>query len=337
MRWHRAGFRHDWRWKSRSFGGRPQIDADLRALIRRMSVDNPLWGAPRIHGELLKLGFEVAQSSVAKYMVKRCGPPSQGWCTFLRHHAPDIAAMDLFVVPSIGLDLLYALVIVRLARRDLVWINVTTHPTADWITTSASSRISLRTCCQCRRNSRCLPIAAMYSHASRIVRSMPPSFVGRGGMSFLERYAGGRAARQDDSRVVILVIILLAIGASFVATGGLLAEAKDAPHRTLNLGLAAATIIVAAAGHPGGLHASLRTRILSSERWPAGLCRRARFSGRSKPGLLGVLLFRDLVWGSITDVRCVDLRRLATLHAIISFSFNTAVLALAINLAASMI
>ena len=91
-----------------------------------MSVDNPLWGAPRIHGELLKLGFEVAQSSVAKYMVKRCGPPSQGWCTFLRHHAPDIAAMDLFVVPSIGFDLLYALVIVQLARRDLVWINVTT-------------------------------------------------------------------------------------------------------------------------------------------------------------------------------------------------------------------
>src|SRR5438105_5205213 len=133
VHWHRAGFRHYWRWKSRSFGGRPQIDADLRALIRRMSVDNPLWGAPRIHGELLKLGFEVAQSSVAKYMVKRCGPPSQGWCTFLRNHAPDIAAMDLFVVPSIGFDLLYALVIVRLARRDLVWINITSHPTAEWI------------------------------------------------------------------------------------------------------------------------------------------------------------------------------------------------------------
>src|SRR5207249_302796 len=105
VRWHRAGFRHYWRWKSRSFGGRPQIDADLRALIRRMSVDNPLWG----------------------------GPPCQGWCTFLRNHAPDIVAMDLFVVPTIGFDLLYALVIVRLARRDLVWINVTTHPTADWI------------------------------------------------------------------------------------------------------------------------------------------------------------------------------------------------------------
>src|SRR5947209_4989463 len=133
IRWHRAGFRRYWRWKSRSLGGRPQIDADLRALIRRMSVDNPPWGAPRIHGELLKLGFEVAQSSVAKYMVKRCGPPSQGWCTFLRNHAPDIAAMDLFVVPTIGFNLLYALVIVRLARRELVWINVTTHPTADWI------------------------------------------------------------------------------------------------------------------------------------------------------------------------------------------------------------
>src|SRR6266700_7463702 len=78
VRWHRAGFRDYWRWKSRSFGGRPQIDADLRALIRRMSVDNPLWGAPRIHGELLKLGFEVAQSSVAKYMVKRSWPPVGG-------------------------------------------------------------------------------------------------------------------------------------------------------------------------------------------------------------------------------------------------------------------
>src|SRR5438067_8016844 len=133
VRWHRAGFRRYWRWKSRSLGGRPQIAADLRALIRRMSAENPLWGAPRIHGELLKLGFEVAQSSVAKYMVKRCGPPSQGWRTFLRNHAPDIAAMDLFVDPTIGFDLLYVLVVVRLARRDLVWIDATPHPTAEWI------------------------------------------------------------------------------------------------------------------------------------------------------------------------------------------------------------
>jgi transposase InsO family protein len=133
VRWHRAGFRRYWCWKSRPFGGRPQISAELRALIRRMSIENPLWGAPRIHGELLKLGFEVAQSSVAKYMVKRGGPPGQGWRTFLRNHAPDIAAMDLFVVPTIGFSLLYAFVIVRLDRRDLVWTNVTTNPTAEWI------------------------------------------------------------------------------------------------------------------------------------------------------------------------------------------------------------
>ena len=133
VRWHRAGFRRYWRWKSRSRAGRPPIDADLRALIRRMSVDNPLWGAPRIHGELLKLGFDVAQSSVAKYMAKRAGPPSQSWLTFLHNHAPNIAAMDLFVVPSIGFDLLYVLVIVGLERRDLVWINVTAHPAAEWI------------------------------------------------------------------------------------------------------------------------------------------------------------------------------------------------------------
>jgi hypothetical protein len=92
-----------------------------------------LWGAPRIHGELLTLGFEIAQSSVAKYMVEPPGPPSQGWRTFLRNHALDIAAMGLFVVPTVGFDLLYAFVIVRLGRRELVWINVTTNPTAEWV------------------------------------------------------------------------------------------------------------------------------------------------------------------------------------------------------------
>src|SRR6201998_3398665 len=133
LRWHRAGFRCYWRWKSRRRGGRPPVETELRALIRRMSIENPLWGAPRIHGELLKLGFEVAQSSVAKYMVKRRVPPSQGWRIFLHTHAPDIAAMDLFVVPTIGFDLLYRFISARLDRRELVWINVTTNPTAEWI------------------------------------------------------------------------------------------------------------------------------------------------------------------------------------------------------------
>src|SRR6266581_6359236 len=133
MRWHRAGFRRYWRWKSRNLGGRPKIAADLRALIRRISVENKLWGAPRIHGELLKLGFAVAQSTVAKYMASNGGPSGQSWGTFLRNHMPHIAAMDLFVVPTIGFKLLYVLVIVRLARRELAWINVTAHPTAEWI------------------------------------------------------------------------------------------------------------------------------------------------------------------------------------------------------------
>lgn len=133
VRWHRAGFRRYWRWKSGSVGGRPRINADLRTLIRRMSIENVLWGAPRIQGELLKLGFSVAQSTVAKYMAKSGDPPGQSWGTFLRNHAPHIAAMDLCVVPTIGFGLLYVLVIVRLARRDLVWISVTAHPTSEWV------------------------------------------------------------------------------------------------------------------------------------------------------------------------------------------------------------
>jgi transposase InsO family protein len=133
VRWHRVGFRYYWRWKSRSREGRPPIETDLRLLIRRMNKENPLWGAPRIHGELLKLGFQVAQSTVAKYMIKRCGPPSQGWRTFLHNHVPDVGAVDMFVVPTIGFKLLYAIVIMRLDRRRLVWTNVTTNPTAEWI------------------------------------------------------------------------------------------------------------------------------------------------------------------------------------------------------------
>src|SRR5215510_1419515 len=133
IRWHRLGFRAYCRWRSRNRVGRPKISTELRALIREMSRANSLWGAPRIHGELLKLGFDVAQSTVAKYMVRRRGPPSQGWKTFLRNHVPHIGAIDLFVVPTVGFKLLYGLVIIRLQRRHLVWINVTANPTADWI------------------------------------------------------------------------------------------------------------------------------------------------------------------------------------------------------------
>ena len=133
VRWHRRGFRRFWRWKSRRRAGRPAVSSEIRSLVRQMSRENSLWGAPRIHGELLKLGIDTSQSSVAKYMERRRGPPSQSWRTFLRIHAPHIAAVDLFVVPTIGFKLLYGLAILRLDRRRLVWTNVTANPTAEWI------------------------------------------------------------------------------------------------------------------------------------------------------------------------------------------------------------
>lgn len=131
--WHRAGFRAYWRWKSRPLGGRPTVSCEIRKLIREMSFSNPLWGAPRIHGELLKLGIDVGQTTVAKYMARRRRPPDQGWKTFLSNHTHGIAAMDMFVVPTVSFRLLYGLLILQHARRELIWLGVTTHPTAAWI------------------------------------------------------------------------------------------------------------------------------------------------------------------------------------------------------------
>jgi len=133
IRWHRRGLRAYWRWKSRRLGGHPRIDREIRDLIRRMSKENPLWNAPRIHGELLMLGIEVAESTVARYMARRHGPPSQGWKTFLHNHAAGIASIDLFVVRTISFKLLYGLVILHHARRRLVTISVTSNPTAEWV------------------------------------------------------------------------------------------------------------------------------------------------------------------------------------------------------------
>ena len=131
IRWHRQGFRAYWRWKSRSRAGRPTVSLEIRELIREMSRANCLWGAPRIHGELLKLGIEIAQSTVAKYMIRRSRRPGQGWKTFLRNHAGGIAAADLFVVPTIGFKLLYGLVILGHGRRRLIHHAVAAQPTAE--------------------------------------------------------------------------------------------------------------------------------------------------------------------------------------------------------------
>src|SRR5512133_2165406 len=110
LRWHRCGLRAYWRWKSRARPGRPRVERELRDLIRRMSEENPLWGAPRIHGELLKLGFKLAESTVSKYMMRRRGPPSQTWRTFLRNHADGIASVDFLIVPTLTFERLFVFV-----------------------------------------------------------------------------------------------------------------------------------------------------------------------------------------------------------------------------------
>ncbi len=133
IRWHRTGFRLYWRWKSRSRGGRPKVPLEIRRLIREMSLANRLWGAPRIHGELLKLGIDVAQSTVAKYMAKSGRGRSQTWKTFLQNHAAGISAMDFLIVPTIGFKLLFVLVLLRHQRRRLISLTVTANPTSEWI------------------------------------------------------------------------------------------------------------------------------------------------------------------------------------------------------------
>ncbi len=131
VRWHRQGFRYYWRWKSRR-RGRPRIDPDIRHLIQRMCRANPLWGAPRIHGELLKLGIDVSEATVSKYMIKRHEPPSQTWRTFLENHAKEIIALDFFTVPTVTFRILFVLIILSYDRRRILHVNVTAHPTAAW-------------------------------------------------------------------------------------------------------------------------------------------------------------------------------------------------------------
>ncbi len=133
VRWHRKGFRLYWTWKSRPRqGGRPAIDPDVRKLIRTMSRNNIGWGAPRIHGELKMLGIEISESTVAKYMIRHCNPPSQTWRTFLENHATELVSVDFFTVPTATFRILYVLVILHHERREIVHFNVTEHPTAQW-------------------------------------------------------------------------------------------------------------------------------------------------------------------------------------------------------------
>ena len=130
--WHRAGWRLYWRWRSNAGRGRPKVPADVRALIYRMSLENPLWGAPRIHGELLKLDYDICESSISKYMARRSGPPTQTWQTFIRNHLTEIAAIDFFTVRTATFRTLYVFLVLSLDRRRVVHFNVTPDPSAAW-------------------------------------------------------------------------------------------------------------------------------------------------------------------------------------------------------------
>ena len=130
---HRKGFRLFWTWKvRRGKPGRPPVSKDIRELIRKMSRENPLWGAPRIHGELLKLGIDIGETSVSKYMVRRRKPPSQTWRTFLNNHVKSLVSVDFFTVPAVRFQVLYVFLVLAHDRRRILHFGVTAHPTAEW-------------------------------------------------------------------------------------------------------------------------------------------------------------------------------------------------------------
>ncbi|WP_292534208.1 integrase core domain-containing protein [Methylocystis sp.] len=132
VQWHRKGFRLYWRWRSRRLG-RPRASTEIRDLVRRMSLANPLWGVPRIHGELLKLGIEISQATVGRYLPWRPKAPSPTWRSFLHNHLTDIAAIDMFVVATATFRLLYALIVLGHDRRRIIHFAVTQNPTQGWL------------------------------------------------------------------------------------------------------------------------------------------------------------------------------------------------------------
>src|ERR1035438_8783868 len=133
IKWHRTAFRIFWRWKSQYKGGRPKISREVIALIKQMANENPDWGAPRIHGELMKLGFNICESTVQRYMLKK-GKRNNGqnWKTFLKNHSKEIISIDFLTVPTINFKLLHVIVVVEHYRRKLIYFNVTMNPTAEW-------------------------------------------------------------------------------------------------------------------------------------------------------------------------------------------------------------
>jgi Integrase core domain len=204
VRWHRMGFAAYWRWKSRPLGGRPRIAKEVRDLIRRMSFENPLWGAPKIHGELLKLGIEVAQSTVSIYMVPRPDRPLQTWKTFVRNHMEGIAAIDLFVVPTIGFQQLFAFLVLRYERRQLLWFAVTRNPTAEWLARQITEAFPWDTTPEylIRDNDRAFGVAFKARVRAMGIRDRPISFCSPWQNGYLERLIGSIRRECTDHLIV---------------------------------------------------------------------------------------------------------------------------------------
>lgn len=132
VKWHRQGFKLYWRWKSRSKPGRPKISKEIRDLIKRMALENPTWGAPRIHSELCLLGYDIVESTISKYLARLPKPPSQTWRTFLKNHINQIASIDFFTVPTVSFQILYCFIVLKHERRKIVHFNISSNPTAQW-------------------------------------------------------------------------------------------------------------------------------------------------------------------------------------------------------------
>ena len=204
VRWHRKGFAAYWRWKARSLGGRPRIAKEVRDLIRRMSFENPLWGAPKIHGELLKLGIEVAQSTVSIYMVPRPDRPLQTWKTFVRNHMEGIAAIDLFVVPTIAFQQLFAFLVLRYERRQLLWFAVTRNPTAEWLARQITEAFPWDRAPKylIRDNDRAFGVAFKARVRAMGIRDRPTSFRSPWQNGYVERLIGSIRRECTDHLIV---------------------------------------------------------------------------------------------------------------------------------------
>ena len=204
VRWHRKGFAAYWRWKSRSPGGRPPIVKEVRDLIRRMSVENPLWGATKIHGELLKLDISVAQSTVSIYMVPRRDRPLQTWKTFLRNHKEGIASIDLFVVPTIAFQQLFAFLVLSHERRHLLWFAVTRNPTAEWLARQITEAFPWHSAPKylIRDNDRAFGVAFKARVRAMGIRDRPTSFRSPWQNGYVERLIGSIRRECTDHLIV---------------------------------------------------------------------------------------------------------------------------------------